>query len=135
MDGYFTVTGHWVEEQAPGKWKLEHALLGFTLMNTAHNGVYLGQALYKICSCLNTVYKVHSHSLFECYISLHSTTTTPPTSLTPPTLTPTCTSFTSTTFSYLQIHPMFSSPALTVLCHLFLYFLITTPCLTFFLVL
>ena len=27
-DGYFAVIGHWVEEQAPGKWKLEHALLG-----------------------------------------------------------------------------------------------------------
>ena len=62
MDGYFAVTGHWVEEQALGKWKLKHALFGFTLMNTAHNGVRLGQALYKICDCLKIVHKVHSHS-------------------------------------------------------------------------
>jgi hypothetical protein len=57
-DGYFAVTGHWVEEQASEKWKLEHALLGFTLMNTAHNGIRLGQALYKICNRLNIVHKV-----------------------------------------------------------------------------
>ena len=61
-DGYFAVTGHWVEDQAPGKWKLEHALFGFTFMNTAHNGVRLGQALYKICDHLKIVHKVHSHS-------------------------------------------------------------------------
>ena len=57
-DGYFAVTGHWIEERAPGKWTLEHALLGFTLMNTAHNGVRLGQALYKICDRLKIVHKV-----------------------------------------------------------------------------
>ena len=57
-DGYFAVTGHWIEERAPGEWKLEHALLGFTLMNTAHNGVRLGQALYKICDRLKIVHKV-----------------------------------------------------------------------------
>ena len=38
VDGYFAVTGHWIEECSPGKWTLEHALLGFTWMNTAHNG-------------------------------------------------------------------------------------------------
>ena len=32
-------------------------------MNMVHNGVHLGQALYKICDCLKIVYKVHSHSL------------------------------------------------------------------------
>ena len=37
-DGYFAVTGHWIEERSPGKWTLEHALLGFMQMNTAHNG-------------------------------------------------------------------------------------------------
>jgi hypothetical protein len=26
VDGYFDVTGHWIEERAPGRWKLEHAL-------------------------------------------------------------------------------------------------------------
>ena len=58
----FAVTGHWVEERASGKWKLKHALFGFTLMNTAHNGVHLGQALYKICDRLKIVHKVRSHS-------------------------------------------------------------------------
>ena len=62
-DGYFAVTGHWIEERAPGKWKLEHALFGFTIMNTAHNGIRLGQALYKICDRLKIVHKVcHLHS-------------------------------------------------------------------------
>jgi hypothetical protein len=57
-DAYFAVTGHWIEEQVPGKWELEHALLGFTQMNTSHNGVRLGQALYKICNRLKIVHKV-----------------------------------------------------------------------------
>jgi hypothetical protein len=47
-DGYFAVTGHWIEE-TPSDWTLEHALFGFTQMNTAHDGVRLGQALFKIC--------------------------------------------------------------------------------------
>ena len=38
-DGYFTVTGHWIEERAPRKWKLEHALLGFTLINMVFDWV------------------------------------------------------------------------------------------------
>lgn len=59
--GYFAVTGHWIEEKPSGEWKLEHALLGFTLMNTAHNGVRLGQALYKICDRLKIVHKVCFH--------------------------------------------------------------------------
>ena len=57
-DGYFAVTGHWVEEVSPNKWKLKHALLGFTRMNTAHDGVRLGQALFKICDRLNIIHKV-----------------------------------------------------------------------------
>ena len=61
-DTYFAVTGHWVEESTPGKWTLRHALLGFTQMNTAHNGVRLGQALYKICHRLNIIHKVS----FQC---------------------------------------------------------------------
>ncbi|KAI9429239.1 hypothetical protein H4582DRAFT_2065548 [Lactarius indigo] len=27
MDTHFAVTGHWIEEHAPGKWTLEHPLL------------------------------------------------------------------------------------------------------------
>ena len=58
-NGYFAVTGHWIEEQLPGQWKLEHSLLGFIRMNTAHNGQHLRQALFKICVCLGIIYKVY----------------------------------------------------------------------------
>jgi hypothetical protein len=47
-DGYFAVTGHWIEEPIPSKWELNSALFGFTRLNNAHNGVRLGQALFKI---------------------------------------------------------------------------------------
>lgn len=57
-DGYFAVTGHWIEETPSGDWTLEHALFGFTQMNTAHDGVRLGQALFKICDRLCIVHKV-----------------------------------------------------------------------------
>ena len=57
-DAYFAVTGHWIEEQAPGEWTTENALLGFTQMNTVHNGICLGQALYTICNRLRIVDKV-----------------------------------------------------------------------------
>ncbi|KAF8800352.1 hypothetical protein BYT27DRAFT_7018892, partial [Phlegmacium glaucopus] len=57
-NGYFAVTGHWIEEVSPNMWKLKHALLGFTQLNMAHNGICLGQALYKICDRLNIVHKV-----------------------------------------------------------------------------
>lgn len=56
-DRYFAVTGHWIEEWSQ-QWKLEHGLLGFTRMNTAHNGKQLGQALFKICFRLGIVHKV-----------------------------------------------------------------------------
>ena len=59
-DGYFAVTGHWIEE-CSRKWTLEHALFGFTWMNIAHNGDQLGQALFKICDCLSIVHKVNQH--------------------------------------------------------------------------
>jgi len=48
-DGYLAVMGHWIEEHK-GKWTLEHALLGFMQLSSAHNGKHLGQALYKICN-------------------------------------------------------------------------------------
>jgi hypothetical protein len=62
-DAYFAVTGHWIEERAPGEWALEQALFGFVQMNTAHNGVRLGQALYKVCNRLHIVPKVRTNSL------------------------------------------------------------------------
>ena len=59
-DADFAVTGHWVEEVALGKWQVCNALLGFTQMNTVHNGTHLGQALFKICDRLNIIHKVSS---------------------------------------------------------------------------
>ncbi|GLB43962.1 putative hAT family C-terminal dimerisation region [Lyophyllum shimeji] len=47
-DAYFALTGHWIEETAPGMWQQHAALFGFTRMNTAHDGVRLGRALFKI---------------------------------------------------------------------------------------
>ena len=41
-DGFFAVTAHWIEELTPGKWELKSALLGFTRLNNAHNGEWLG---------------------------------------------------------------------------------------------
>jgi hypothetical protein len=47
-DGYFAVTGHWIEETSPAVWEAQEALLGFTRLNNSHNGKRLGQALFKI---------------------------------------------------------------------------------------
>jgi len=57
-DAYFAATGHWIEEETAGEWKEQHALLGFTQMNTAHNGTRLGQSLFRICNRLGIVHKV-----------------------------------------------------------------------------
>ncbi len=57
-DGYFTVTGHWIEERTNGEWTLEHALLGFSQVAMIHNGTRLGQLLYKVCNRLGVVHKV-----------------------------------------------------------------------------
>ena len=62
-DAYFAVTSHWIEEQAPGEWTVEQALLRFVQMNMAHNGVQLGQALYKVCNRLQIVHKVSTDIL------------------------------------------------------------------------
>lgn len=60
-DAYFAVTGHWIEEEMANEWVEREALLGFTQMNTAHNGVRLGQALYGVCNRLGIVHKVQSY--------------------------------------------------------------------------
>ena len=62
-DAYFAVTCHWIEEHMPGEWTIEQALIGFVQMNTAHNGVCLGQALYKACNHLQIVPKVSTNTL------------------------------------------------------------------------
>lgn len=61
QDAYFAVTGHWIEESAPSVWEQKSALFGFTQMNSAHNGVRLGRALYKIAKRLGIAHKVSFH--------------------------------------------------------------------------
>ena len=72
-DGYFAVTGHWIEETAPTQWELKSALLGFSRVNNAHNGERLGQALFKIIKRAGISHKVRSRQYvwfcltFICY--------------------------------------------------------------------
>ncbi|OJA16868.1 hypothetical protein AZE42_13376, partial [Rhizopogon vesiculosus] len=58
VDGYFTVTGHWIKEMATTAWELQCAVLGFTQLNNAHNGQQLGQALFKIVDHVDIAHKV-----------------------------------------------------------------------------
>ena len=60
LDGYFAVTGHWIEEQVPTHWDLKVTLLGFTRLNNTHNGEQLGQALFKIVDQVGIAHKVRS---------------------------------------------------------------------------
>ncbi|KAN0105148.1 hypothetical protein V8E52_011310 [Russula decolorans] len=57
-DGYFPVTGHWIEETTPAQWEHKTAILGFTQVNNAHNGQQLGQALFKICRRIGILHKI-----------------------------------------------------------------------------
>jgi hypothetical protein len=67
-DGYFAVTGHWIEESTPSQWELKSALLGFTRLNNAHNGKRLGQALYKIVRRVGIGHKVSVYATpFSCH--------------------------------------------------------------------
>ena len=64
-DAYFAVTGHWIEEVSPGDWEYNSTLLGFTQMNTAHDSVRLGRALFKFVRCLGFSQKVlYCHYFF-----------------------------------------------------------------------
>lgn len=42
------MTGHWIEEEAPGIWRLRMGLLGFVQINNSHSGLRLGQVLFKV---------------------------------------------------------------------------------------
>jgi len=64
-DGYFAVTGHWVEETAPTQWETKTALLGFTRLNNAHNGVRLGHALFKVIKRVGIEHKVSDTALLR----------------------------------------------------------------------
>jgi hypothetical protein len=59
-DGYFVVTGHWIEENSPMAWECKSALLGFTKVNNAHNGKCLGGALFKVLDRVGIAHKVCS---------------------------------------------------------------------------
>ncbi len=56
-NGYFAVTGHWVEELAPSQWKTKSALLGFTCLSNAHSSEWLSQALFKILKWVGIEHK------------------------------------------------------------------------------
>ena len=58
MDGYFVVTGSWVEENVSNVWHIEIALLGFIHLNNAHHGQCLSLALFKVVKWIGIVAKV-----------------------------------------------------------------------------
>lgn len=58
VDDYFALTGHWIKETTVGVWTVQSALLGFTRLNNAHNGVRLGQALFKLVKRVGIAHKV-----------------------------------------------------------------------------
>jgi len=67
QDTYFAVTGHWTETMPSGDWEGVSALFGFTQLNSSHNGVRLGRALFKIVKQLGIDHKVcliQSHKIF-----------------------------------------------------------------------
>ena len=57
-DGYFAVTGHWIEEKTATQWECKSALLGFTKVNNAHNGKRLGGALFKVLDRVGIAHRV-----------------------------------------------------------------------------
>lgn len=63
-DGYFCVSSHFIEEVSPGVWESREAVIGFTRLNNAHNGVRLGQALYQIIARVGLQQKVGLMNLF-----------------------------------------------------------------------
>jgi hypothetical protein len=57
-DGYFAVMVHWIQEPIARKWELKSALISFTGLNNAHNGEWLGQALFKVVKWVGIEHKV-----------------------------------------------------------------------------
>ncbi|KIK33276.1 hypothetical protein CY34DRAFT_99879, partial [Suillus luteus UH-Slu-Lm8-n1] len=73
VDGFFAVTGHWIEEKAPMQWEIQSSLLGFTKVNNAHNGKRLAGALFKILDRVGITHKVssvYSYRLYHTHILL-----------------------------------------------------------------
>lgn len=57
-NAYFDVTGHWSEKVSEDLWEEHSALLGFSKMNSKHDGANLGLVLYKIVRRLGFRHKV-----------------------------------------------------------------------------
>ncbi|KAF5318361.1 hypothetical protein D9611_014218 [Ephemerocybe angulata] len=57
-DAYLAVTAHWIEEVTPTDWRLRSALVGFTQMNTAHDGARLGRAMYNVAKRYGITHKI-----------------------------------------------------------------------------
>jgi hypothetical protein len=80
-DGYFAVTGHWIEEPRLGVWEVQSALLGFTRLNNSHNGKRLGGALFKIVDRLGISDRVRWYAptiKITSYFILHLRSATSP---------------------------------------------------------
>jgi hypothetical protein len=58
VDGYFAVTGHWLEKKPGEVLTLHNTLLGFVRLNGAHSGKRLGQTLFKVFDRVGAVSKV-----------------------------------------------------------------------------
>ena len=71
-EGYFAVTGHWIEESITSRWELKSALLGFTQLNNAYDGKRLGQALYKIVERVGIEHKVSTCPIISCICTTRS---------------------------------------------------------------
>jgi hypothetical protein len=71
-DGYFVVTGHWIEERTPTQWEIRSGLLGFTQLNNAHNGKRLGQALFKIIKWVGIEDKVCHFMLYITFVFVNT---------------------------------------------------------------
>ena len=74
VDGYFAVTGHWVEEESRGsdtrkEWKVKSSLFGFVHMNCLHDGRRLGRTLVKIAARLKVEHKVCSLNAYLTSVS------------------------------------------------------------------
>lgn len=57
-DAYEAVTGHYIYVDDNGEWELENTLLGFVRLNGSHNGVRLGQTLFKVVDRVGATHKV-----------------------------------------------------------------------------
>lgn len=62
VDGYFAVTGSWIEKR-DGILTLQGSLLGFVRLNNAHSGRRLGQCLFKVLDRVGIARKVRINFL------------------------------------------------------------------------